>query len=178
MGTLVKKTQIVPFLGDTEATPNWTRIKKSTTLTIAMNPQTKTFDFISSDTPVEEVDSYQPSIAQSLTMYKGEADYQMVFDMLYKRVTGGDAHRPFLLAFYQEIASEGSGETAKTVYKAWKVDSLVKINQMDTVAETIDFDLGLSDITEGAVELTAGKPVFTAGTFTTTGDTTVFTPAA
>ena len=83
MGDLVKKTKIVPFINtSTTETPSWTQIKKSTSFTLAMNPQTKTFDFISSETPQNEIDSYQPSLAQSITMFKDEPDYEAIFGML------------------------------------------------------------------------------------------------
>lgn len=225
---LIKKTKIVPFINvGTSENPEWMRIKKSTSFTLATNPQTKTFDFISSDHPEEEIDSYQPSLAQSITMFKGEDDYQHIFDMLYELPTGAEAHRDVLIAFYQEEATlkgekevtrevtkvsyvptedteidqaktyyvkDGdeyaavetpdaenileyyertettetetvTEETSETVYKAWKIDALVKVNQMDTVNETIDFDLGFGDIERGAVTNKGGKVTFVKGTF-------------
>jgi hypothetical protein len=178
MGDLIKKTKTVPFIntGTSEA-PVWTQIKKSTSFTLAMNPQTKTFDFISSETPQNEIDSYQPSLAQSLTMFKGEPDYEAIFEMLFNRATGAEAHRDALIVFYKEAASytPAESETAQTVYKAWKIDALVTINQLDSVSENIDFDLALNEIEKGAVTVSAqGAPSFVAGTFS--DDT--FTPAA
>lgn len=172
MGDLVKKTKVVPFINTgTSSNPTWTQIKKSTTFTLTMNPQTKTFDFISSETPQNEIDSYQPSLAQSLTMFKGEPDYEEIFGMLYNRATGAEAHRDILIVFYKETAQmQGNDEAAPTtVYKAWKVDSLVTINQMDTVNENIDFDIALNDIVNGAVKGEAGNIEFIEGTFS--GDT-------
>jgi len=107
-----------------------------------MNPQTKTFDFISSETPQNEIDSYQPSLAQSLTMFKGEADYEAIFDMLYNRATGADAHRDALIVFYKESSTytpSGASEEV-TIFKAWKIDALVTFNQLDSVNENIDFE--------------------------------------
>lgn len=172
MGDLVKKTKIVPFLNTgTSESPTWTQIKKSTSFTLAMNPQTKTYDFISSENPQNEIDGYQPSLAQSLTMFKGEPDYEAIFEMLYKRSTGADAHRDVLIVFYKESYTTLE-EPAKMYYKAWKIDALVTINQMDTVNENIDFDLALNEITDGAVTVTSGVPTWVAGTWN--GDT--FTP--
>lgn len=168
MGDLVKKTKVVPFINTgTGESPKWTQIKKSTTFTLTMNPQTKTFDFISSETPQNEIDSYQPSLAQSLTMFKGEPDYEEIFGMLYNRATGAEAHRDVLIVFYKETAEyTPSGEDAPTtVYKAWKVDSLVTINQMDTVNENIDFDIALNDIVNGAAKGEGGNLEFIEGTF-------------
>ena len=169
MADLIKKTKIVPFINTgTEALPKWTPIKKSTSFTLAMNPQTKTFDFISSENPQNEVDSYQPSLSQSLTMFKDEPDYQAIFDILYNRSTGKDAHRDALIVFYKEKGSYTPvGETDSIeCYKAWKIDALVTINQMDTVNENIDFDLALNDITNGAITVTSsGEPTFIKGSF-------------
>lgn len=174
MGDLVKKTKVVPFINTgTGSNPTWTQIKKSTSFTLAMNPQTKTFDFISSETPQNEIDSYQPSLAQSLTMFKGEPDYDAIFDMLFHRATGADAHRDALIVFYKESCTTEE-EPSKTYFKAWKIDALVTINQMDTVNENIDFDLALNEITDGAVTVSSGAPTWVAGTWN--GDT--FTPAA
>lgn len=178
MSDLIHKTKVVPFINTgTKSTPVWTQIKKSTSFTLSMNPQTKTFDFISSENPQNEIDSYQPSLAQELTMFKGEPDYEAIFSMLYKRATGADAHRDALIVFYKETAiyTPSGSEESTTVYMAWKIDALITINQMDTVNENIGFDLGLNEIEEGAVEIgTGGAPTFTKGTFNN-GE---FTPAA
>ncbi len=51
---LIHKTKFIPFI---DVSGTWKRIKKSTTFSLAFNPQTKTFDFISSENPEEEIDS-------------------------------------------------------------------------------------------------------------------------
>lgn len=174
MGDLVKKTKIVPFINtSTASTPIWTQIKKSTSFTLAMNPQTKTFDFISSETPQNEIDSYQPSLGQSITMFKGEPDYEAIFDMLFNRATGAEAHRDALIVFYKESYTP-TGESLPTYFKCWKIDALVVINQLDSVNENIDFDLNLNDIENGAVTVSNGTPSFVAGTW----DGNTFTPAS
>lgn len=178
MANLVKKTQIAPFINKgTKELPEWIRIKKSTAFTLALNPQVKTFDFISSDTPQNEIDSYQPSLSQDITMFKGEDDYQIFFDMLFDLPTGEAAHKDMLIVFYQETgkytpADPPSAETA--VYKAWKVDALVQISQMDTVNENITVDLSLHDPIRGAVQIAEGTPTFIEGTF----EGEVFTPVS
>lgn len=199
MSELIHKTKVVPFLNTgTRDKPSWTQIKKSTSFTLSMNPQTKTFDFISSETPQDELDSYKPSLSQSLTMFKGEPDYEEIFRLLFGRATGERAHRDALIVFYKEklpvrgsarfsyeltadtevsagkayYSEEGGAfsEVAEPVpedigryyervaspviaYKAWKTDALVIINQMDTVNASIDFDLSLGDVEEGAVDI-------------------------
>lgn len=215
----IHKTKFVPFLDvSTTSSPSWKQIKKSTTFSLALNPQTKTFDFISSENPEEEIDSYQPALSQSLTMFDDEDDFKTIFDMVYHLPTGGDAHRNVLLVFYaskqnvntyalteDEDIVEGktyytrSGTegayvytavenpvkaslgtyyevtATTTYYKAWKVDSVVKLGTLDSVNQSIDFDLALNDRDEGAVTVSAqGVPTFIAGTWS--GDE--FTPAA
>lgn len=167
--SLVTKNQIVPFINGnkpgTGGLAKWVQIKKGTTFTLATNPQIKTYDFISSESPEEEIVGYKPSLTQSITMFKGEDDYQAFFDMLFDRPVGGQAHRDVLLAFYQEAGTNAEDET---VYKAWKVDSLVKVNQMDTVNESIDIDLAFNRIETGSVSLKTGVPVFTKGSWSGT----------
>ena len=216
---LIHKTKFVPFIDVSKtSSPSWVQIKKSTTYSLALNPQTKTFDFISSENPEEEIDSYQPALSQSLTMFDDEPDFATVFDMVYHLPTGGDAHRNVLLVFYaskqnvntyaltedEDIVegktyytrsgSEGSYvytavenpvkaslgtyyevTATTTYYKAWKVNSVVKLGTLDSVNQSIDFDLALNERDEGAVTVSAqGVPTFIAGTWS--GDT--FTPAA
>lgn len=172
---LIHKTQFVPFIDtSTTSSPTWTQIKKSTTFTMALNPQTKTFDFISSPNPEEEIDSYQPALSQSLTMFDDEDDFDAIFDMVFHLPKGGDAHRDVLLCFYASKYTT-TGETPVTYYKAWKVDSVVKLNTLDSVNQSIDFDLALNKHETGAVTVTAqGVPTWVAGTWN--GDT--FTPAS
>ena len=172
---LIHKTKFVPFLNlGTESARSWKQIKKSTTFSMSFNPQTKTFDFISSENPEEEVDSYQPTLAQSLTMYDDEDDFKTIFDMCFKLPTGGDAHKEVLLAFYASKYTT-SGSDPETYYKAWLVDSVVKLGTLDSVNQSIDFDLALNRHETGAVTLSGtGAPTWVAGTWD--GDT--FTPAA
>ena len=217
---LIHKTKFVPFIDVSKTTtPSWVQIKKSTTYSLAFNPQTKTFDFISSENPEEEIDSYQPALSQSLTMFDDEPDFQTVFKMAYHLPTGGDAHRNVLLVFYaskQDVNTYAltededivEGKTyytrsgtdpnyvytpvvspvkaslgtyyevtaTTTYYKAWKVNSVVKLGTLDSVNQSIDFDLALNERTEGAVTVNNGVPTFVAGTWD--DDTDVFTPAA
>ena len=78
---LIHKTKFIPFIDvATNGTPSWKQIKKSTTFSLTFNPQTKTFDFISSENPEEEIDSYQPALSQSLTMFDDEDDDDWDYD--------------------------------------------------------------------------------------------------
>lgn len=224
---LIHKTKFVPFIDVARTTPNvWRRIKKSTTYSLTFNPQTKTFDFISSENPEEEVDSYQPALSQSLTMFDDEPDFKTIFNMAFNLPTGGEAHRPALLAFYASKCSvntyaltedhevnhtkdyytrtgtegayvytkvaepaedpnvAGYYEVSSTItyYKAWLVDSVVKLNTLDSVNQSIDFDLALNKHKTGAVTLNgSGAPTWMEGEWVG-GDTfendDIFKPAA
>ena len=140
---LIHKTKFVPFIDvATNGTPSWKQIKKSTTFSMTFNPQTKTFDFISSENPEEEIDSYQPALSQSLTMFDDEEDFKTIFDMCYNLPTGGNAHRNVLLVFY--ASKDETTLSGTTYYKAWKVDSVVKLGTLDSVNQSIDFDLAVA----------------------------------
>ena len=170
---LIHKTKFIPFIDvATNGTPSWKQIKKSTTFSLTFNPQTKTFDFISSENPEEEIDSYQPALSQSLTMFDDEDDYKAIFDMCFNLPTGGDAHKDVLLVFYAEkyTASDSGGAT---YYKAWKVNSVVKLGTLDSVNQSIDFDLALNNHDTGAVTIDAGLPTWVPGTWSAN----TFTPA-
>lgn len=171
---LIHKTKFVPFLdtSSTEGVYTWKQIKKSTTFSMTLNPQTKTFDYISSENPQEEVDSYQPSLSQSLTMYDDEDDFKEIFDMVFNLPTGGDAHKNVLICFYASKYTS-SDTVPVTYYKAWLVDAVVKLGTLDSVNQSIDFDLALNEHDTGAVTVTsAGVPTWVPGKWT--GDT--FTP--
>lgn len=171
MGDLVRKSQIAPFINKgTELNPDWIRIKKSTAFTLALNPNVKTFEFISDDEASEEIDGYKPTLSQDITMFKGEPDYEFFFDMVYSLPKGKKAHRDVLIVFYQEKGTYTDSGEAKTVYKAWKVDSLVKLNQLDSVNSSIGIELGLKNPILGAVYSDEdGKAAFIEGSFE--GDT-------
>ena len=106
-------------------------------------------------------------------MFDDEDDFKTIFDMAFNLPTGGDAHRNVLLAFYaSKYVSEDV--TPVTYYKAWKVDSVVKLGTLDSVNQSIDFDLALNEHETGAVTVADGVPTWVPGTWA--GD--VFTPAA
>lgn len=170
---LIHKTKFVPFIDTSKTdTPTWVQLEKSTNFSISFNPQEKTFDFISSESPQTEIDSYQPSLSQSITMYDDQPDFDAIFDMCFNLPTGGDAHRKVLLAFYARKSEALDSDT--TYYEAWLVDSVVKLGTLDSVNQTIDFDLPLNKHETGAVTLDgSGVPTWVKGTWTDG----VFTPS-
>ena len=155
-GTMVKKYHVALFINTgTEAVPVWTRIQKSTDNTIAMNAETKTFDYIVDESPTDEVDRYKPSLSQPLTMYKGNPDYEYFFDKFFAQATGDDAHAQILIVFYAaDVAS---------AYKAWKSDCVLVLDNMNPVESTITANINFNGTTDkGTAVVTAGVPVFTS----------------
>lgn len=159
-GTMVKKFHVALFIntGTTEV-PVWTRIQKSTDNTIAMNAETKTFDYIVDESPTDEVDRYKPSLSQPLTMYKGNADYEFFFDKFFAQATGDDAHSEILIVFYAADVS--------SAYKAWKSSCVLVLDNMNPVESTITANINFNGTTDkGTAEVTSGVPVFISATET------------
>lgn len=171
---MVKKHQIALFLNNgTSNVPNWVRIKKSTALNIGLNPETEEFDYIADESATTELKSMKPSLSQSLTMYKGEPDYEMIFNRFYEMKVGQDAHSEVLIVFFQEPG------TGTNTFKAWKSDCIISISDLDAVGSVITFDILFGGTTDkGIATVTNSVPVFTGEvskafnlTVTVTGDT-------
>lgn len=159
-GTMIKKYHVALFLnGGTPSLPVWKQIKKSTDNTITMNAETQTFDYITDEAPTTEINRYAPSLSQPITMYKGEPDYEFVFEKFFNQAVGADAHSEILIVFYG--ADEGEA------YKAWKASCILQIDNMNPVESTITATITFNGTTEkGTVEVIDGVPVFTGDTTT------------
>ena len=159
-GTMIKKYHVALFLnGGTTDVPVWKQIKKSTDNTITMNAETQTFDYITDEAPTTEINRYAPSLSQPITMYKGEPDYEFVFEKFFNQAVGADAHSEILIVFYG--ADEG-GE-----YKAWKASCILQIDNMNPVESTITATITFNGTTEkGTAKVTDGAPVFKGDTTT------------
>lgn len=155
-GTMIKKFHVALFLNTgTDASPVWKQIKKSTDNTISMNPETQTFDYIVDESPTTEIDRYAPSLSQTLTMYKGEADYEFIFGKFFDQASGADAHSQILIVFY--------GADVSSEYKAWKCDCVLAMDNMNPVESTITVNITFNGTTDkGTAAVTAGVPVFTS----------------
>lgn len=160
MSEMVKKWKIAPFINKgTALSPEWVRIKKSTAFDLTLNGETSQYDYISDESPTTELLRYAPSLSQALTMYKGEEDYNLVFDLFYELKTGSEAHKEILIAFFME-SEEGSDD--KTYYKAWKSDAVLVVSDLNSVDSTISFDINFGGtISRGYVTLdSSNKPTF------------------
>lgn len=156
MAGIVKKHLIALYLNAGSAsTPDWFRIKKSTALSFALNPETKDYDYIVDESPTTELDKYKPSINQALTMYKGEADYEYIFNRFFGLSVGEDAKTECLVVFMQETEGENT-------FKAWKTDAVISISELNAVDSTITFDIMFGGTTKkGTAVVSDGVPVYT-----------------
>src|SRR5678816_3834817 len=159
-GTMIKKYHVALFLnGSTTSVPDWKQIKKSTDNTITMNAETQSFDYIGDEAPTTEINRYAPSLSQPITMYKGEDDYEFVFDKFFDQAVGADAHSEILIVFY--------GADAASAYKAWKASCILQIDNMNPVESTITATITFSGTTDkGTAVVTDGVPVFTGDSTT------------
>ncbi len=157
---MIKKYHVALFLnGGTTTEPEWKQIKKSTDNTITMNAETQTFDYITDESPTTEINRYAPSLSQPITMYKGEPDYEFVFDKFFDQAVGAAAHSDILIVFYG--ADEGEA------YKAWKASCILQIDNMNPVESTITATITFNGTTEkGTAEVTNGVPEFKGDTTT------------
>lgn len=155
-GTMIKKYHVALFLNTgTSVSPVWKQIQKSTDNTIAMNPETKVYDYIVDESPTTEIDRYSPSLSQPITMYKGEDDYEYIFNKFFAQSTGADAQSEVLVVFY--------GHDVTTSYKAWKSSCVLQIDNMNPVESTITVQINFNGTTDqGTAAVTAGVPVFTS----------------
>lgn len=165
MGDMVKKYHIGLFLDKTPKaeTPTWFRIKKSVSLDLTMNPELKEYDYIADEAPTSELDKYAPAISQDLTMYKGEADYDFIFERFFNQSVGEDAHTNICIVFYKEPVDV---EEAPTHFRAWKSDCILSINDMNGVDSVLNFDVKFGGTTEKGYVTVSGKTIeFTEGTY-------------
>lgn len=159
-GTMIKKHHVLLFVNSgTPSVPVWTRIRKSTDLTIAQNTETRDFDYIEDESPSTEADRVKPSLSQPITMYKGNPDFEFFYSKFYNQSVGADAHAEILVVFFS------SGDTSP--YDAWKSDCVIIIDNMNAVDSTLTANINFNGTTDkGTAVVTDGVPVFTGDTTT------------
>jgi len=171
----VKKYQIAPFINtaidsDTglvdKENPVWTRIKKTTAFDLNMNPQTEERDYIADENPTVDLLRYVPSFSTPLVMHKGEDDYDFIFSKFANQKVGEEAKAELCLVFFQEPCDEPEEGEEHVVFLAWKADCTLTINDLNSVDETITFDVAFNDEPEiGYVTVDDGDIEFTEGTY-------------
>lgn len=142
MEGMVKKYHIALFVnGGTHEAPAWTRIRKSTSLELNMNPETQDYDYITDQSPTTEILRYKPSLSQPVTMYKGEPDYSFAFGKFFNLQTGEKAKCEVLIVFMQEDSSRIVEGVSTVVYKAWRNNATLSISSLNGVDSTITMDI-------------------------------------
>ena len=158
---LIKKHLIRPFLNKgTSELPDWVQIKKATEFTRAMNPQTEERDYIADEHPTTEVMDYKPSENFSVTMYKGEPDFELFYDLYKKRAIGSEAQKEFLLV---NIFDSSTVET-KTYYYAEKTNASVTVEELNATGKSLSCNIYENGTpVKGYVTIENGIPTFTEG---------------
>lgn len=165
---MVKKYHIALFVAENaqDGSEVWTRIKKSTAFDLNLNPETQDYDYITDENPTTELLRYKASLNQALTMYKGEDDYDFIFNKFFSLKTGSDAKCKVLIVFMKESTTEtddDSGEST-TKYKAWRNEAVISISNLNSVDSTITFDInfgGTMDKGYAVPDESTKKPIFT-----------------
>lgn len=158
---LIKKHLIKPFLnGGTVQVPSWTQIKKATEFSRSMNPVTEERDYISDEHPTTEVMDYKPSEGLTITMYKGEEDFELLYRLYKERAIGADAQRELLIVYLFD-----SVEADDTIYYyAEKTNASITVDELNSSGSTLTatvYENGTA--TRGYVTIVDGSPEFTAG---------------
>lgn len=163
---LVKKYKIGLFLGN--GSKEFVRVKKSTTMTLSMNPVEEEYDYIADESPTTEITDYKPSIDQDLVMYAGEPDFEMIWPYFYERKIGSDAHTPCMIVFmHRPVGSDGTdikeGDAAEIAgYRAWLTDSIISVQDLAAVDKKLNFKVIFGGgITNGIATMEGDKPAFT-----------------
>ena len=157
---LIKKHLIRPFLNKgTSELPDWVQIKKATEFTRAMNPQTEERDYIADEHPTTEVMDYKPSENLSITMYKGEPDFELFYDLYKKRAIGSEAQKEFLLVYIFD-----SSTVESTTYYAEKTNASVTVEELNASGKSLACNVYENGTpVKGYVTIEGGAPTFTEG---------------
>ena len=155
----ITKNTVIPFI-DTSNTinteswaPVWNRIDKSTIFDLAFNPQSESVDYISYESAIEEVSSYQPELPQEIALYRGNAIYDFVEGLCINLPVGDAVKVPFLLCWPPQDDNS---------IKAWQVkECRLLLSNYNSVDGKITFTLNLGgNIDKGTATVESGKPTF------------------
>lgn len=152
----VKKYQIALFL---KIKDKYVRIAKSKSLALDFNPTLVTTEYIADESATTDLESYNPKVdGLPLTMYKGEPDFDAIWDYAYNLKTGGDATSEALMVYKFDEDAKTTGK-----FKAWKCEATVAVKKMDAVEGTLEFDLPFrGTVQRGFVTESDGQPVWAA----------------
>ena len=130
-----------------------------------MNAETQERDYIADENPTVELMRYAPSFSTPLVMHKSEADYDFIFSKFFDQAAGENAKAEVMLVFFQEPVDVEEEEPAN--FLAWKAPCTISINDLNSVDETITFDVNFNgEIVEGYGEVDNGDIIFHEGEYT------------
>lgn len=111
------------------------RIKKSTTLELAVEAETETQDFIADMSPTDMLKNYKVSIAQDLSMIKGEEDFEYIWQHFFEDIpTNQETNVKCMIAFM----FDGDRTTG---YRAWETDAKLMFENLNGVDSKINFTI-------------------------------------
>lgn len=150
VGQTVKKYMIGLFLQMEEA---YKRIKKSTTLELSVEAETDTQDFIADMSPTEMLKNYKVSIAQDLTMIKGEEDFEYVWEHFFNDVpVNKEVNVKCMVAFMFD-----GDKTAG--YKAWETDAKLMFESLNGNDSKINFTINFGGSIRKGLAKNAGSQI-------------------
>lgn len=150
---MIKKNQVGLYL---KSDTGFIRMKKSTVLTMGMNPETETYDYIADENPTEELKKYKKVIEQDLAVIKGEPDFDLVWQYYFDMKTGEDAKTEVMIVYFELPG------TAPNSFKAEKAECTIVVNDYDAVASKLNFSIMFGGtVQQGTATLADGKPTFT-----------------
>lgn len=150
-GTVVKKYMIGLFLNVESA---YKRIKKSTELELAVEANTEEQDFIADKTPTEILQNYTVSLAQDLTMIKGEEDFEYIYEQFYNAIPDNTEVKTKCMIAFMFDGDKTAG------YKAWETDCNILFEGMNGVDSKINFTINFGDIRKGTAKVSDGTITF------------------
>lgn len=114
---------------------------------------------------------YKPSEDLTVTTYKGEEDFELLYKLYKERAVGEDAKRELLLVSIFDSSEIEDSDTSSivTYYYAEKTDATIALNEFNISSSTLSatvYENGTS--TKGYVTFGEdGAVTFTAGTMPT-----------
>lgn len=130
------------------------RIKKSTELELAVEANTEEQDFIADKTPTEILQNYTVSLAQDLTMIKGEEDFEYIYEQFYNAIPDNTEVKTKCLIAFMFDGDKTAG------YKAWETDCNILFEGMNGVDSKINFTINFGDIRKGTAKVSDGTITF------------------
>lgn len=162
----IKRSKMAVFLNTTpSSTATYKKVAKGVTdLQIAYNPQTKSEQYIDEDTATTYTTSYQPTISNTMTAYKGNEVFEYLNELRVKRPVFGESDTDILIVDIFDYTGEEGSES----YSAEKQNVNIGIESYGGAAEDalqIEYSINfVGNATKGTVtfDSSTGVPTFTA----------------